>query len=340
MDGLHEIEIWVNLFLQSLGLWLVTPMQALSMLGQEEFYLLLMPTLYWCFDSAMGVRVALMLLLSNAVSGAAKIAFHTPRPYWLGAGVQGLAAETSFGLPSSHASNGVAVWGMLATGVKSRAARGVLVALIVLIGLSRVYLGMHFVSDVLVGWLLGGALLWGYLKVEAPLLKWIQTLSLGHKILAALLSALALAGLILLSAAASARWEMPTTWARNALAAVPDNVIDPFNVDLAFTVAGTWFGMLAGVAWWHHQHGAFWNASGAPLQRVLRYAVGAVGVLALWYLLGKVFPREADVLSFSLRFLRYTLIGLWVSAAAPLLFQRLGLAPTPQHPAQDASAVI
>jgi hypothetical protein len=42
--------------------------------------------------------------------------------------------------------------------------------------------------------------------------------------------------------------------------------------------------------------------------------------------LGAVFPRGEELLSYILRYLRYTLVGLWISAGAPYLFLRLRLA--------------
>jgi hypothetical protein len=58
---------------------------------------------------------------------------------------------------------------------------------------------------------------------------------------------------------------------------------------------------------------------------MLRYVIGVAGILLLWFGLGQVFPRSADITSFTLRFFRYTLVGLWISALAPLLFERIGL---------------
>jgi hypothetical protein len=112
---------------------------------------------------------------------------------------------------------------------------------------------------------------------------------------------------------------------QNALAADPDIKPEPTNISSAFTHAGTWLGMLAGAAWIHYRKGGF-SASGTPTQRILRYLIGIVGVAIFWYGLGVVFPREATLVSYALRFFRYTLVGLWVSALGPLLFTRLGLA--------------
>ena len=63
-----------------------------------------------------------------------------------------------------------------------------------------------------------------------------------------------------------------------------------------------------------------------PLQkRALRYVVGLIGVLVFWLLLGQIFPRDESLFSFILRFVRYTLVGGWVTGGAPWLFQKINL---------------
>ena len=61
-------------------------------------------------------------------------------------------------------------------------------------------------------------------------------------------------------------------------------------------------------------------------KKALRYVLGGIVLLALWFGLGQIFPRGEDLISYILRFLRYTLIGVWVSALAPIIFMRIGLA--------------
>jgi len=65
MEWMNSIEIGVNVFIQGLGEWLKWPMLAITALGYEEFFVLLLPTLYWCFDQMLGLRVGIVLLLGN-----------------------------------------------------------------------------------------------------------------------------------------------------------------------------------------------------------------------------------------------------------------------------------
>lgn len=77
--------------------------------------------------------------------------FSLPRPEGVA-----LIEVSGFGFPSGHAQHAVVLWGYLAW--TTRKNLGAAVILVFLIGLSRVYLGVHFVSDVVGGWTIG--LLW------------------------------------------------------------------------------------------------------------------------------------------------------------------------------------
>lgn len=325
MDTLHSLEIAVTLFLQGLGGWLTTPMKLFSFFGQEEFYLLLMPILYWCIDSAIGLRIGLMLLLAQFTNTFFKLLLHQPRPYWFDARVKALSTETSFGMPSGHSQSAAGIWGLLAVLVKKRWAVISSLLLIFMIGFSRIYLGVHFLTDVLSGWLLGGLLLFAFVRLEKKLTPWITRLTMTAQMGMAAVSSIGIILLSLVGLAVAPGWSMPADWSQLAAAAAPAVTPDPLSVNGIFTIAGTWFGLLVGLAWMWHTRGKF-DASGTGLQRLLRYLIGGAGVLFLWYGLGAVFPRTLDVLGYLLRYLRYFLIGIWISALAPLLFQRLRIA--------------
>lgn len=324
MEALWNFEIAITLFFQSLGAWLVEPMRWITSMGSESFYMLIMPAVYWCFDSALGLRMGLILMVSTAFNADFKLLSHGARPYWFDARVQAFSTETSFGMPSGHAMLSSSTWGMIAAQVRRKWVTWIILVLIFLIGISRIYLGVHFTSDVLAGWILGGLMLLIFIKLDKPITHWLQSRSSGMIILVGFLVSLALLGIHLALAAAGSQWMMPAEWVKNALAANPDVSPNPFSVEGAFTTAGTLFGLIAGAAWLFRSSG--FDTSGTIEQRGLRYLIGLVGVAVLWYGLGLVFPRDATLIAYGLRFCRYTLIGLWVSGLAPMLFIRLGLA--------------
>ena len=56
METLLNSGIGIILAFQSLGEWLLAPMKLFSFLGTEDFYILALPIIYWCFDAALGCR--------------------------------------------------------------------------------------------------------------------------------------------------------------------------------------------------------------------------------------------------------------------------------------------
>src|SRR5512147_2222810 len=105
----------LNFALQQLGSAFDTAMHALSFLGTEDFFLLLVPFIFWCVDSSFGARLLFLIVTSDAVNHLLKWAFHLPRPYWIDARVKALESEISYGLPSGHTQSATVGWGYLAT---------------------------------------------------------------------------------------------------------------------------------------------------------------------------------------------------------------------------------
>ncbi|QRN82364.1 phosphatase PAP2 family protein [Chloroflexota bacterium] len=318
MEIINGFEIVVNQFFQSLGIWLKWPMMAITAIGYEQFFVLLLPAIYWCIDQAIGLRMGMVLLLGTDINTFFKFLFHNPRPYWITDTVVPLSHETSFGLPSGHAQIAASVWGWLAVEVKKRWFTISAIVLILLIGISRLYLGVHFFSDVLLGWLLGGLLVLAFAGLSKPVGNWLGKQSVGMKLFWVLVSTVLLLVPVLLASLNANEWVIQPDWAARA------GEVDPFSLKGALTTAGTWFGMLAGYVIQTATKGHFLAAQGG-WRRLVRFVVGLVGVLALYLGLGAIFPNNGDLLSFSLRFFRYTLIGLWVAWLGPLVFEKLKL---------------
>lgn len=311
---------------QGLGDGLAWPMHTLSALGRAEFYLVVIPLLYWCLDPALGLRVGAMLMVSSGLNTCLKIGFHEPRPYWTSTAIRTLAGEPTFGFPSGHAQHGAAVWGTLARALRSGWSRVALAFLAVLIGISRLYLGVHHAHDVLAGWVIGLCLLALMAWLEPPLARWWRRASVVKQLAAVLavsLGYLAAGGLIV---AALGGWQVPVSWSQAALAlsGVPIAPLDPEQmVMLAGIIAGMGGGWV-----WIERRGGFLTV-GSIGKRFLRYGLGLAGVALLYVGLKLALPVWHGLAGEALRYLRYAAIGLWVTGGAPLCFLRLGLASAP-----------
>jgi hypothetical protein len=164
-------------------------------------------------------------------------------------------------------------------------------------------------------------LLWLTLRFWDPVAARLKKLNLGRQILAAFLASLVLIlfELIPFLWLRLTNWQPPQAWAQYATGAV--------TLSGAFTTAGTLFGLLTGLAWFTRQGG--FNATGPVWKRILRYVLGLVGVLVFYIgldiLFGLIAPDAEALLPYILRFVRYTLVGAWVTGGAPWVFIRLKL---------------
>jgi membrane-associated phospholipid phosphatase len=321
MSSLFPIEINFTLFLQALGDWLSGPFKLITSLGNEEFYILIMPFLFWCVNSIMGIRAGVMLLLSGGIKDFLKVVIHTPRPYWVDTRVKAITTESSFGMPSGHSMDAASIWGVIAVSIKRRWATWLAILLIFLIGLSRIYLGVHFIHDVVSGWLVGGLILWGYLALEKRIARWINQRSLFTQVLLAFLFSITLILLALLARLLVGGWQMPVEWMQNAFIA-GETIPDPFDMSGSVTLAGVAFGFLGGLAFWVKRHGIP-EIGKKTYKLIFRYLLGMAGLAVIYVGLKMVLPEEPELLGQVLRYIRYALIGVWVTAIAPSIFKKL-----------------
>jgi membrane-associated phospholipid phosphatase len=321
---MHEIEIIVNFWIQSMGTWLKIPMQVFSFLGTQNAYILVMSWLYWCINSQLGIRVGISLLLSNGLNTAFKWIFHSPRPYWINPNLKAFAIESSFGIPSGHAMVSTSAWGRIAMWVKKPWVTLVIAIMLFLIGFSRLYLGVHFLSDVVAGWLLGISLLILLSYIEKPIAKWLNKQKMSIIILYAFFTSISIIIFFILLKVPFSHWQIPESWISNSQTTAPGSLIEPFKIKDIILLSGTWFGIITGY-FWIKKIGNF-NQRGSPIQLVIRFLLGFFGITILVFGLYAILPETETWLAFILIYLQYFLVSLWIVALAPMLFIKLGLA--------------
>lgn len=317
-----DIQIALIQALQAQAAWLADPMLFFSLLGQPEFFLLLIPLLYWCWDPRLGLRLGLLMGISGGLSVAAKIVFHLPRPYWVSPAVQALGSHPSFGLPSGHAQGAVTFWGLLAADARRRWVTLSVVGLVLLIGLSRIYFGIHFATDVIAGLAFGIVLLLGFLALERPVGRRIAALPVSSQVLLAFAGSLLLALVSLVALAALGDWEVPAAWAAGALerSGQPIHPLDPGD---AVTAAGFFFGFAAGAAAAWPRRESTCIAAGKGSLRLFCYIAGLLVTGAVWFGLGLLIPPDPTPVAYILQYLRAAVAAAWVSCGAPAVFARM-----------------
>lgn len=255
MNCIEGLGVTVILRLQALGGPTADALfKLVAFLGDEKFYLLLLPLVYWCIDKRLGIRLAVLVMASNTVNLWLKFACGLPRPS--APPVRQVAIETGPGFPSGHTQSVTVTAGYLVREIRRWRAHLVAAVLVFLVALSRLYLGVHFPHDVLGGLALGYFVLflfvWVSLVAERSWLTWPRALRYG----------LALAVPVLLLAV----WPLEDT--AGSLGAL----------------AGFGMGGLIEV------ERVRFEVTGTSLQRLLRLLVGLVGVAVLYFGLRAALP--------------------------------------------------
>jgi membrane-associated phospholipid phosphatase len=318
MNPIYEFGLQVIAWLQTMSPVLDGLMKSFTFLGSIEFYLLLIPFLYWVIDAPLGFRVLLLLIGTDFLGICFKQLLHQPRPYWV-SNVKSLATETSYGIPSTHASDSLAVWGYLAYRLDKAWLWALSGLLALLIGLSRMYLGVHFPTDVLGGWVIGLLGIFLLVKGEPRIAPHLQKQTTGRLVGIGFLVSLGMLLAGWLVGAAIAATPDPPGWAQHAvLARSPAHY---------FTLAGSFFGLIAGYTLMR-RYAAF-ETRGSWAARLGRYLLGMAGVLLLYLGLDLLFgliSADETALGYVLRYIRYGTVTFWAMFGAPWVFLKLRLA--------------
>jgi len=283
-------------------------------LGTDLFYLPVILFLFWWVDEKKGFRLGILMLLSAWINTLLKDVFKQPRPFNFDPSL-GLAYEPTYGVPSGHAQFSLCFWVPVAAwfAEKKSGRRRIVVwaaaiFFILLIGFTRLYLGVHFPTDLLAGWLMGAIILFLMCFLNPLFIKHLSGQTRAHNILAAI-TALAM------------------------ISVYPDDRSLP-AVFLGFYIG---YNIMK-------KNFPFSAQSEIKEKKLFtmfsRCLIGFAGLVAIYVVLRLLLPGEASLFSYVPmwgqaspfyelgRFIRYGMVGLWASAGAPMVFQRMGLSYT------------
>lgn len=323
MDVLWEAETTPIRWLQGLGDWLAQPLGMLTHLGSQTVIIVVLALIFWCVSPRLGARLFVAVTASGVLNYLLKAVLYGARPSWFDAHVKAHAHHGSFGIPSGHAQGATVVWGYLGIRSGRRAWLWVCVGVIALVALSRIYLGAHFISDVLAGLLLGGAVLWATLRWEDRIVAWWLGLSTARWVgctLAVSLVPCLVATLWQLLVRGD--WTVPVEW----IGATP---ADPAGYTLTglYTISGALLGGLVGFTLLTGR--GWYSARGTTVARAARFALGISVVVLVQVVLDVLFGGLSGLAESAVMFVAYAAIAFWATCLAPEMFIRSGLAERP-----------
>lgn len=139
-------------------------MLLVTKLGEETAFLVAALIVFWCVDKGHGYYVMTVGFLGTMANQFLKQWFRVPRPWVLDENFTILEsareAAAGYSFPSGHSQSAVGTFGALANTAKNKWVKGICIAVCVLVPLSRMYIGVHTPSDVLVGAGMACALVW------------------------------------------------------------------------------------------------------------------------------------------------------------------------------------
>ncbi|MBQ9860500.1 MAG: phosphatase PAP2 family protein [Clostridia bacterium] len=144
---------------------------AVTLLGEETFFILIGLLVFWCINKKEGYYLLTVGLAGTLLNQFLKLLFRVPRP-WVRDDrftivESAREAATGYSFPSGHTQSAVGIFGGVARWNKLLWVRIACVALCLLVGFSRMYLGVHTPADVLVSAFLAVVMVFGLYPLMA-----------------------------------------------------------------------------------------------------------------------------------------------------------------------------
>ena len=279
-----------------------TIMKIVTFLGNAIVYLAILVILYYVWDKKKAYRAIVALVTTRVVNASTKAAFKLPRPDdTFGHTIK----ETTFGLPSGHAQLSTTLWGVLCSFVVKWGMLIVSIALPLLIAFSRIYLAVHWFTDVLMGFGIGLIILAIFLVVLNPIENYFENKSITVKILWSIAVGIVFAIPIVLL-----HYKIPSTGL--------ESMVGNLKYVAIFTTASISYAIEGKLVNFDNRIEKWWKG-------ILRVLL-AIVVLAGVYLYGEFFdPDPLTTLKMILDLVIYALLGPIFILLLPWIIKKLNL---------------
>lgn len=186
MNSIHELELQL---IQALQQFRTTGLDSLFLLANfldtSAFYYSVM-AIAFLFGRRLGVAVFYLSMATFVLNAKLKMIFALPRPCQIDPSV-GLLCFDSYGFPSGAAQAAVSIMGFIAFYFRRTGISLFAILYIIFVCISRVYLGVHFFTDILGGIFFGGMILSVYIALEHRVRDFLSRSSFLAKLTTALI---------------------------------------------------------------------------------------------------------------------------------------------------------
>lgn len=150
MEIIKFLQQFHNPFLDSLFI-------NITKLAEVYFFIVVLSIIFWCINKKARYKIGFVLLSSNIVNGAVKCIVNAKRPFQVSKDIRALRTETATGssFPSGHTQGTAAFWTAMMIWIRKLWVYILGALLIVLVAISRMYLGVHWPRDVAAGAAIG-----------------------------------------------------------------------------------------------------------------------------------------------------------------------------------------
>lgn len=279
--------------------FLDTVFSLITHLGSEIVFMALAVVMYWCANKSQGLYLLSVGCLGTTVNQFLKLACRVPRPWVRDPNftiVESARADaTGYSFPSGHTQNAIGTFGCLAMGAKRRWLQILFVLLAVMTSFSRMYLGVHTPSDVLVSAAIAAAMV----LLMYPLFRGLD--EHPKRGLWILLGLFAVNALFVLYANL---WEFPAD-------------VDPENLEHGINNAAKLMGALLGMAvgYWIDMKWIRFKPEASVVGQILKCVLGLAIVMAIKEGLKPVLGSGSISSA-----VRYGLVTLFAAGIWPLSF--------------------
>ena len=153
-----DLLLWFQKIREALGPIAEQLADGISMLSTIAVFILFL--VYWCMDRKTGRFGLLCFSLGQFMNQTCKAIFCIPRPWIRNEAIHpsehAIESASGYSFPSGHSQTAMSSYGaLIVNGNYGRVIRMILMICILLVGLSRNYLGVHTPQDVLAGFGMG-----------------------------------------------------------------------------------------------------------------------------------------------------------------------------------------